>query len=168
MKQSIILLSVVALIAVSCGQKENNTGNNSNKPIENMKFRASFCDPFKPDIIELGDVEKEKIMELFDSIPWSEHLAKMKTANESEIHYSPSLEVENKDNRNGLSVSAIDGREWYIFYKRPKQIKIFFGLFEKMDENYLTDIQGQTVSDVKNCLDALIRNDLQYLEDKIK
>ncbi len=27
-----------------------------------MNFRASFCDPFKPDIIEIGDIEKDKIM----------------------------------------------------------------------------------------------------------
>ena len=33
---------------------------------------------------------KGKIMELFDKIPWSEHLTKMETAKESEIYYSPS------------------------------------------------------------------------------
>jgi hypothetical protein len=133
-----------------------------------MNFRASFCDPFKPDIIELGNVEKDKIMELFEKTPWSECLAKMKTVKDNEIYYSPSLEIENKDNRNGLSVSAIDGREWYIFYKRPKLVKRFFGLTEKMDDNYLTEIHGQTENDVKNCLEALIRNDLQFLENKIK
>lgn len=133
-----------------------------------MNFRASFCDPFKPDIIEIGDIEKEKVIEIFNQVPWTEYLEKMKTANEKEIHYSPSLEVENKDNKNGLSVSAIDGVEWYIFYKRPKLVKRFFGLSEKLDENYLTDVQGQTEKDVRDCLDALIRNDLQYLENKIK
>lgn len=133
-----------------------------------MNFRASFCDPFKADIIEMGNIEKDKIMETFDKIPWTEYLEKMKTARQSEIHYSPSLEIENKDNRNGLSVSAVDGREWYIFYKRPKLVRRFFGLIEKMDNNYLTDIQGQTDNDVRNCLEALIRNDLQFLENKIK
>ncbi len=133
-----------------------------------MNFRASFCDPFKPDIIELGNIEKDKIMETFEKIPWSEFLAKMKTVRQSEIHYSPSLEIENKDNKNGLSVSVVDGTEWYIFYKRPKLVKRFFGLSEKMDDNYLTDIQGQTEMDVRDCLAALIRNDLKFLEDKIK
>lgn len=37
-----------------------------------------------------------------------------------------------------------------------------------MDNNYLTDVQGQTEIDARNCLEALIRNDLQFLEDKIK
>lgn len=133
-----------------------------------MNFRASFCDPFKPDIIEIGYISKNEIMETFDKIPWKEYLAKMKIAKQSEIHYSPSLEIENKDNRNGLSVSSVDVTEWYIFYKRPKLVKRFFGLFEKMDNNYLTDIQGQTESDVRKCLEALIKNDLKFLEEKIK
>ncbi|MEO9965475.1 MAG: hypothetical protein ABJF11_06795 [Reichenbachiella sp.] len=132
-----------------------------------MNFRASFCDPFKPDIIELGEIEQDKIMENFEKIPWEELLEKMKTTNENEIHYSPSLEIENKTNRNGLSVSAVDGTEWYIFFKRPKLVKKWFGLVEKMDDNYLTDVTGQSTDDVKNCLNALINNDLEYLEKHI-
>ena len=133
-----------------------------------MNFRASFCDPFNPDIVELGNIEKDKIMETFDKIPWTEYLSKIKIAKQSEIHYSPSLEIENKDNKNGLSVSAVDGTEWYIFYKRPKLVKSFFGLSKKIDTNYMTEIHGQTEKEVRDCLTALIVNDLQYLENKIK
>lgn len=133
-----------------------------------MNFRASFCDPFKPDIIEIGYISTNEILEKFDEIPWKEYLEKMKTAKQNEIHYSPSLEIENKDNKNGLSVSALDGIEWYIFYKRPKLVKRFFGLIEKMDNNYVTEILGQTENDVRSCLEALIKNDLQFLEEKIK
>ena len=97
-----------------------------------MNFRASFCDPFKPDIIELGDIEKDKIMETFEKIPWNKLLEEMKLKKENEIYYSPSLEIENKNNKNGLSVSAVDGKEWYIFYKRPKLVKSFFGLIKKI------------------------------------
>lgn len=133
-----------------------------------MNFRASFCDPFKPDIIEIGGIEKDKIMQHFESIPWTQFLERMKNANENVIYYSPSLEIENKTNKNGLSVSAIDETEWYIFFKRPKLVKKFFGLSEKMNDNYLTDITGQNIDDVRKCLTALINNDLKYLEDKIK
>ena len=73
-----------------------------------------------------------------------------------------------KIKKNGLSVSAVDGNEWYIFYKRPKLEKKIFGLIEKMNNDYLTDITGQTEKDVKECLTALINNDLEFLERKIK
>ena len=133
-----------------------------------MNFRASFCDPFKPDIIEIGKIERKKILATFHKIPWLDYLTKMKTAKQKEIFYSPSLEIENSNNKNGISVSAIDETEWYIFFKRPKLVKRFFGLTEKMDNNYLTDIQGQTEKDVTDCLNALINNDLEFLENKIK
>lgn len=133
-----------------------------------MNFRASFCDPFKPEIIEMGNIEEDKIMETFEKIPWNKLLDEMKLKKENELYYSPSLEIENKDNKNGLSVSAVDGKEWYIFFKRPKMVKKFFGLTEKMNNDYLTDITGQTENDVKECLIALINYDLEFLERKIK
>ncbi|WP_223648630.1 hypothetical protein [Hymenobacter psoromatis] len=133
-----------------------------------MNFRASFCNPFNPKIIELGKIDQHKVMETFENIPWKEYLAKMKTTALNEIHYSPSLEVENMDNKNGLSLSIISNIEWYIFYKRPKLVKTFFGLSEKVKSNYLTEIHAQTEKDVKDCLAALIKNNLQFLEDKIR
>ena len=33
-----------------------------------MNFRASFCDPLKPDIIELGSIYKDNIIDKFESI----------------------------------------------------------------------------------------------------
>ncbi len=89
----------------------------------------------------------------------------MATAKQDEIYYSPSFEVENKQGKNGLAISAVGDPanfEFYIFYQRPKNVKSFFGLKEKVNENYSTDIQGQTKNDVLDCLKALIRNDTAY------
>jgi len=132
-----------------------------------MKFRASFCDPFKSEIIELGYIEKDKIIEYFNNIPWSDFLERMKSANNDDIYYSPSLEIENEENKNGLSVSAVDEKEWYIFFKRPKMVIRFFGISKKMHEHYIDQLRGQNIADVKNCLNALINNDLEFLENKI-
>lgn len=130
-------------------------------------FRASFCDPFKQDIVEMGNIAKDKIMELFESIPWQEYLAKMDTAKENEIYYSPSLEVENAENHHGITISAVDDREWYVFFKRPKRVRKFFGLIEKTDDNYLTELHVSTKAEASRCLEALIRNDLHFLETTI-
>lgn len=135
-----------------------------------MNFRASFCDPFKPDIIELGDIQMENVIQKFESVPWTDYLRRMESAKEDEVFYSPSFEVENKDNKHGLAISAIGephSYEFYIFYRRPKTVKTFFGLKEKIDENYTSDITGQTKQDVLDCLNALLRNDTDYLANKI-
>ncbi len=135
-----------------------------------MNFRASFCDPLQPDIIELGDIKTENIIAKFESINWKDHLQQIKIMPENEIYYSPSLEIENRETKHGMVISAIgdpDNYEYQIFYKRPKKVKAFFGLKEKIDDNYMTDRAGQTEIDVLNCLDALIKNNTDYLANKI-
>lgn len=137
-----------------------------------MEFRASFCDPFNPQIVELGRIGENEIIDKFKSIPWRDYLDRMGKTRESEIYYSPSLEIENTENRNGITISAVDdgkgGIEYYIFYKRPKEETKFFGLTKKMNDNYLTEITEQTEEDALQCLTALINNKLGYLELKIR
>jgi hypothetical protein len=135
-----------------------------------MYFRASFCSPFKKEIIDLGSVEKDKIIDLFNNTPWLEYLQKMSTAKLTDIHYSPSLEIENIETKQGLCISVIGNQtieEYYLFYKRPKLIKTFFGFKQKIDNNYCTDKTGQNKQDVLDCLNALINNDTIFLENKI-
>lgn len=135
-----------------------------------MNFKATFCDPFKPYIIELGDISADSIIEVFEKIPWKVYLQKMETAKEGEIYYSPSLEIENKNSKNGLTISSVgepNNYEFYVFYKRPKKIKTFFGLYEKMDDNYVTDITGQTKDNVIDFLNALKHGDTEHLANKI-
>ncbi len=135
-----------------------------------MNFKATFCDPFNPNIVELGDIAEDSIMTALEKIPWADYLQKMATAKEGEIYYSPSLEIINKDSKNALTISAVgepDKYEFYVFYKRPKKVKTFFGFSEKMNENYVTDITGQTLGNVVDLLNALKRNDTEYLANKI-
>ena len=112
-----------------------------------MVFRASFCDPFNPTIIELGDIAESQIMHTFDKVPYVDYLIKMQTRGENKIHFSPSLEIENKATRSGLTVSAVgnpEKYEFYVFYKRPKKVARFFGLTSRMNNNYLADAECLT------------------------
>ncbi|MGZ3932031.1 MAG: hypothetical protein ACXVP0_11860 [Bacteroidia bacterium] len=136
-----------------------------------MKFKASFCDPLNPKIIELGEIGKDKIIELFSKIAWGDFLEKMKDKTDEELFFSPSLEIHCTDTENGLSISAVgepENFEFYIFYKRPKTLSKLFGLSKTIQNDFLTEIDGQTEDDVTDCLNALIRNDLAFLEEKIK
>ncbi|MFN3852615.1 MAG: hypothetical protein ACK4NY_24520 [Spirosomataceae bacterium] len=135
-----------------------------------MNFKASFCDPLQPDVIELGDVSQDTIIDHFENINWKEYLQKMATAKQDDIYYSPCFEVENKENKNGLVISAVgdpNNYQFNIFYKRPKSVKSFFGLINNVNENYSTAINRQANSDVIDCLKALLKNDTVYLTNKI-
>ena len=134
-----------------------------------MGFRASFCGPVSPEITELGDISQFEIINKFESVAWDDYLRKMQGMTEEEIHYSPSLEIENKETKHGLAISAVGdpgNYEFYIFYKRPKKVKTL-GLISRTDNNYMTDKTGQTKQDVIDCLNALIRDDTDFLANKI-
>ena len=134
-----------------------------------MNFRASFYNPFKPHPLEIGALAEDKIIETFEKIPWAEYLKKMEGKSEDLIHYSPSFEIENKVTKNKLTISAVSTAsaiEYFIFYKHAKKVKSFFGLSEKIKENYLSEVSKQTHQDVINCLQALIQNDSVFLENK--
>ncbi len=81
-----------------------------------QRFRYSVCDQFKPDVIEMGEIEKYQILSIFDQFPWESLLAKMKGKSEDEIHYSPSLEIENLDTKEGITISAVGEESQYEFY----------------------------------------------------
>ena len=110
-----------------------------------MVLRASFCDPFNPTIIELGDIAESQIMHTFDKVPWVDYLTQMQTRGENEIYFSPSLGIENKATRSGQTISVVGNPEKYeccVFYKRPKKVARFFGLTSRMNNNCLTDAEG--------------------------
>ncbi|WP_210462944.1 hypothetical protein [Rufibacter roseolus] len=134
-------------------------------------LRHSFCDPFKPDVIELGDIESKNIISRFEQIPWNEIIYRMGKANKSDIHYSPSLEFEDKTTKHGVVVSGVGTsslREFYVSYKRPKRVKRLFGIIETDNPEYFTDVTGQTKEDVIEILNAFVNGKYDLLDSRIK
>ncbi|TPE44510.1 hypothetical protein FJM65_08365 [Pontibacter mangrovi] len=95
----------------------------------------------------------------------------MGKAKQSDIHYSPSLEFEDKTTKHGVTISGVGTsslEEFCVFYKRPKRVKKFFGFIESDNPEYLTDVTGQTKEDVIDVLNALINGKYDFLDNKIK
>ncbi len=134
-----------------------------------MKFRASFCDPTELEMIELGDLSPDEIIDQFEKTDWNAYLQKLKTARMDNIYSDPSLVVENIESKNNIVVSAVgqpDLYEYRITYHQPKKVKSFFGLIERTDGNYSNSIDGQVQKDALDCLKALFGNDTAYLSAK--
>ncbi len=72
-----------------------------------MKFSTSFCDPLKPDIVQLGDITQEQVVAGFEKVNWNEYLQKMNDAKDDKVYYSPSFEVHNIEIKHGLAISAV-------------------------------------------------------------
>ncbi|MFH7001521.1 hypothetical protein [Flavobacterium bizetiae] len=130
-------------------------------------FRYSICEPVNPEIIEKGRVDSSEIVQIFECFPWKLHLEKMENA--KNIYYSPSIEFENLSNKNALAISAVgtpDQYEFYIFFKRPKVQKTWFGFSEKLNNNYTSDLLDQNKETTIELLKALVDNNLNYLESR--
>ena len=90
----------------------------------------------------MGSIEKDKIFDVLDKFPWTELLLKMDDAKENEIHFTPSIEFENKHTRHGVTISIVDLDVFYIFYKRPKLVSMMFGLIKRMNKVFFCRSEG--------------------------
>ncbi len=65
-----------------------------------------------------------------------------------------------------MSLSAIDGQEWLIFYKRPKLItkRSLFGKKQVMDENYMSEKSVQGTDEVLHYLQTFLDGNSDELE----
>lgn len=132
-------------------------------------YKYSIWDPLNPNIIDMGDIQKNKVWDVFINFPWKEYSDKMENAGDAEFYYSPTLEIENKENKNVLAISLIDIEKkaaFLISYKRPKAISKIFGLIRYIDNDYLSDTIDQTEMDVHDAVKALIQNDLKTLTER--
>lgn len=134
-------------------------------------YRWSICDPTSPTVIEKGRIEQDRILETFEQFPWIEQLRNMSSMKEEDICFSPSLEFENTDTKLGVLVSIvgdINNYEFYIFYKRPKTVKSFFGLIKRNIEGCLSEITDQTMDSARKFLAAFINGDTAYMESQMR
>jgi hypothetical protein len=133
------------------------------------EFRYSICEPTNPKIIEKGKIDSSEIMQIVEDFPWKLHLEEAE--NSKNTYYSPSLEFENLSNKNGLAISAVGNPakyEFYVFFKRPKMQKTWFGLSEKLNNNYTSELLDQNKEKTIEILKALIDNNLSFLERKFQ
>ncbi|MDA6070794.1 hypothetical protein NJT12_14340 [Flavobacterium sp. AC] len=133
------------------------------------EFRHSVCEPTKPKIIEKGKIDSSEIIKTFQNFPWKLHLEEMENA--KNVYHSPSLEFENSGNRNALSISAVgkpDKYEFYVFFKRAKIQKTWFGLSEKLNKNFISELTDQNEEKTTEILKALADNDLAFLEQNFQ
>lgn len=84
------------------------------------EFRYSICEPLNPKVIEKGMIAPDSVIGLFNDFQWDYYLKQIEVAEtrKMDIYFSPSLEVENKANKNGLTISAVgdtEDPEFYIF-----------------------------------------------------
>ena len=132
-------------------------------------FRHTICDPLQPAIIKRGKVKRDRLVALFEAHPWQTELAKLNGVPDEEIHYSPSIEFENVVTGRGMVLSAIgepDDHRFHVFYKRPKERRLLFGLIKQIDREFTTELLDLSREEARTLLQALVDRNWTLLEEK--
>lgn len=67
-----------------------------------MEFRAFFCDPVEADIIDLGEMAQETIMDTFEKVDWNEYLQKAVMPNSTKYISTQHLALRTRKVETGL------------------------------------------------------------------
>lgn len=128
-----------------------------------MYFKVSFCNPLQSEIVTVGALAPEQVLEHLHELNWAQYLDSMQGVAQESIYYSPSLCIEEMNGAYGLECTAVgesSDYEFYIFYKRPKVIN------GKLDDAYVSDLLEQTMADAERLLQLLFTNSYEALEEE--
>ncbi len=108
-----------------------------------MSYTYSICHIDKPEIeYRSKTIDKNQVLNIVNSYPWSEELNRMKEIDEEKICYSPSLDFKNIDDNHSFCLTGVGDPLNYTFsvwYNRPIKKKVFFGLMGEKEKLVVID-----------------------------
>lgn len=110
-----------------------------------MTFKYTICHPEKENIENLDKpISKNEVLEIAKNYPWIEKLKFMKSLNNEDINYNPSLDFTCIENGKSFALTAEYDKneklEFSLWYNRPKKVKILFGLLGEKEKMIVDDI----------------------------
>lgn len=163
MKTKPLLIPFFSLLLLTISSCEN--APSASKEDSELPFQYSICEPLNPTVLEMGGIEKEEVLHIFQIFPWEMYLEEMNRAvSESQIYYSPSLEIKNRATQKGITCSAVglpSNYQFHVFYRIPKPNT----LGEQEEDFEILYLVNQTEEEAKAHLKALSEGREQYLEE---
>ena len=137
-----------------------------------MIFNYSICHPEK-ELIEYPSevLDRNKVVELARNYPWEEQLALCDELPEEKIFYSPSLDFKNTQFKSSFGLTAVHIEEVVIFslwYKRPKTVKILFGLLGQTEKMVVDDVWPFTLDEALEYLQDFVNGNFEIIEELYK
>ena len=137
-----------------------------------MKLKYSESHPLKSYLVNKQLLTKDEFIEKFKRFKWLDFLKLQLSAHKSQIHCSPSLNIED-DQGDGVSVSIVgdlNEHEFYVCYKRSitRKKKKWFGLveYDYHDNNFCSIIPEQTKEDGLKAFVLFYERNFKELEEK--
>ena len=140
--------------------------------MKELKLKYSESHPLKSYLVNEQLLTKNEFIDKFKDFQWLDFLKLQLSANENQIHCSPSLNIEDEKG-DAVSVSIVgdlNEYEFYVCYKRPitrKRTK-WFGLveYDYYDKDFCSIIPQQTKEDGLKAFTLFYDRNFKELEEK--
>ena len=133
-----------------------------------MAFKYSICYPLKPNIeYPSGLIDEETVLEIAKNHPWRAELASMQGKEDEDIYYSPSLDFTEIKTQRSFCLTAQDENgslKFSLWYRRPKNVKIFFGLLGERKKMVLDTVWSYSFEESLRYLQHFTTGNYQILE----
>jgi len=138
-----------------------------------MIYNYSICHPNQQNIEYPTEVlNRQQVIQFAQNYPWKEQLELCNELPEEEVCYSPSLDFKNTESMSsfGLTADSHEGEEisFSLWYKRPKEIKIFFGLFGKIERMIINDVSSFSLDEAITYLEYFVNGNMKKIEELYK
>ena len=137
-----------------------------------MKLSYSESHPLKSYELNEQILTKDEFILKFENFEWEDLLKLQLSANDSQIHCSPSINLCDNDGK-GISVSIVgelDNYEFYVCYKRPitRKKSKWLGLveYDYYDEDFCSVIPEQTKKDGLDAFMLFYERNFEELEKR--
>jgi len=138
-----------------------------------MTYSYSICHPEKEDIEYLNNpISKNEVLEIAKNYPWIEKLQFSDSLNQGEIHFNPSIDFTCIENRKSFCLTANYDKnknlEFSLWYNRPKQVKVLFGLLGEKEKMVVDDISSIRFEKSLKYLEYFINGNHSLVEELYK
>ncbi|WP_166926114.1 hypothetical protein [Flavobacterium poyangense] len=135
-----------------------------------MTFKYSICHPDKEDIeYKNYPISESEVLKIAENYPWIQLLDFSESIPENQVQYNPSLDFTCIESKQSFGLTAIydDQRKlsFSIWYKRPKKVKVWFGLFGESEKMIVDDYWSLNFSDALKFLQYFVNGNYQKVEE---
>ena len=137
-----------------------------------MKYKYSVCYPNQEKIQYIDEpITSDQVLSIAKNHNWLEQLQLAKTLGVNNLYYNPSIAFTAIENNHSIEITAdlnsYEEIEFSIWYKRPKKVKILYGLFGAQEKLIIDDVWHIDFDQTIQYLQHFLSEEYQILENLI-
>jgi hypothetical protein len=134
-----------------------------------MRFTYSICHPDQQDIdYRNRPISGQQAVDIARHYPWEEELNRLESLDQEQVYYSPSLNFTSVENGRSLGITVVKDEFnkplFSLWYDRPKNVKILFGLIGEKERMIVDDVWGFDLEESVQYLKHFVQGNYSPIE----